>query len=138
MPFAFFTDASLTATAVNVAVTRPATGEGYVDRMVYLGSTTAGKLLEAASDPGVDPVVVSVTDTTPGGGVQAAHVKLAVVQDDLDTAEAGVPLELGAMIMSGTGSCAGVWLRIATPALTAGVYSELTLTTNAVVEVDDV
>lgn len=137
MTFRFFSDASLSTPLDSLAVTLPATG-GSVDRMVYLGSTTALKLLEAASNPGVALVTVSVADTTPGSGINASHIKLAVVQDDLDYAVAGTALELGAMIMSGPGSGSEIWVRIETPALANGVYTEISLTTNDVIEVNDV
>lgn len=70
------------------------------DGVFYIGEPAAGKVVEAASDPGIDPIVVSILDATPGSGVVAADIKLALSSALLDSAVAGDPLSIGASFVS--------------------------------------
>jgi len=135
LTFTFYNDAGLTQTAANVSVLQATDGTSpAVDRVVYLGSTAAGKKLQAFVDPGVDPVTVGLADAATGSGVEAAHVRLAASQAGLDAATPGASLNLAAQILSGSVNAVAVWLRIDTPALVAGTYTDLSLITGECVE----
>ncbi len=135
LTFTFFADAGLSQVASNIAALQATDGTSpAVDRVVYLGSTTADVVLQAFSDPGVDPITVSLVDAATGSGVEAAHVSLATTQAGLDSATPGASIDLAAQITSGSGNAAAIWLRIDTPALSAGTYTDLTLSTGECVE----
>lgn len=131
----FYSDAGLTTPATGIFVTQAADGAAPAeDRVVYLGSTASGKKFRANSDPGVDPIIVSVADAASGSGVQATHVKLATTAGGLDTALGGQALALGTQLLSGVANAQAVHVRIDTPALAVGVYNDISLTLNTLVE----
>jgi len=131
----FYTDAGLTTPATSISAIQASDGSAAAeDRVVYLGSTVSGHKFRADSDPGVDPVVVSIADSAAGTGVEATHVKLATTSGGLATALAGQPLSLGTQLLSGVANAQPVHVRIDTPALAIGVYSELTLSLNTLLE----
>lgn len=72
------------------------------DGVFYVGTPTAGNHVQATSDPGVDPIVVSIVDSSPGGGVEDTHIKLATSSGALGSAVGGDPLNIGATIVYGT------------------------------------
>ena len=130
-----YADSGLTAQASNITAAQASDGSSAaVDRVVYIGSTVAGKKFQAFSNPGVDNIVVSLVDANSGGGVQAAHAKLATTQAGLASAVAGAALSLGTQILSGAANARAVWLRIDTPALAEGAYTDLSLALNDLVE----
>ncbi len=133
----FHSDSGLTDPLASLNVTQADDGSApAVDRVVYLGSTAAGKLFQAASDPGVDDIVVSIADSGAGSGVEAAHVKLALSAGGLDTAVAGDPLPIGAGLLSGSASAVAIHVRVDTPAMASGTYTDIGLATNTLIEVD--
>lgn len=129
MAFGFFADPGLTTVLQKLSFVQAADGNGGVaDAVAYFGSPIDGFKAEAASDPGVDPVYVDVTDSAPGTGAEASAVRLALASVDLATAVAGNPVVLGLNVLSGVANAVAVHVRVSTPALAVGRYSELSLT----------
>lgn len=92
-------------------------GVGYF----MVGDPDEDMVLEANSDPGIDPITVSIVDSAPGGGVEASHIKLALSEAGLASATAGASLSLGASIDSGAANAVKVWVQWANS--TGGVPS---------------
>ena len=131
----FYTDAGLTTPATSITAMQSSDGAAAAeDRVVYLGSTVSGNKFRADSDPGVDSIIVSITDSAAGNGVEATHIKLATTNGGLATALGGQALSLGTQLLSGVANAQAVHVRIDTPALSVGVYSEITLALNTLVE----
>jgi len=122
MTFAWYSDAGLTAPLTRADFVRGSTATP-VNRIAYFGSTTAGKKLQKVSNPGVDPVQVTVADSGLGSGVEAADVKLALTFAGLDSATGGAPLSIGTTILSGAANSVAVFIRI-TSAITTPSNSD--------------
>jgi hypothetical protein len=102
------------------------------DFTLYLGTNTANRQLQAYSDPGVDQITITPTDSNPGAGHEATEIKLATTQVGLDSAVAGDPLNLGTTLAAQTAY--PIWIRL-TDATGGPVPStELSLVFNTVVE----
>lgn len=82
------------------------------DFVLYLGSTTASRKLEAASDPGVDQLTISIADAASGSGLEATDVKLATTNGGLTAATGGADLNLGTVINSGVGNLQEIHIRV--------------------------
>lgn len=130
----FYHDAALTqkvttlnpiAAQQNVANTLPA-----VDIQVWLGSNDTSWRFQADSDPGTDPIVVSIIDSASGSGEPTTAVKLATSQGGLAAATPGAALSLGTQVDAGVGNAISFWARIDDATLTAGAYTDLKLQTN--------
>jgi hypothetical protein len=65
---------------------------------------------------------------------EATEAKLATTQSGLTAATPGAALTLGTQILSGSANAADVWVRLDDATATVGTETELTLTTNSVVE----
>ena len=132
LTFAFWADAGMTVPNASGATVTD--GAGPTDRIVYFGSPASGKTLQAASAPGTDPVQISIADANAnaGSGIAVTALKLALTAGGLDTAVAGDPLSIGTTISSG--ASLAIYVRTTQGALGVGVYEDLSLTTNAVVE----
>lgn len=66
MSFAFYTDAALTVTATGITFQHKVDGSlDPAKRQLWLGSPNAAVKLQAASNPGVDPLTLSVTQLHP-------------------------------------------------------------------------
>lgn len=132
----FFNDSGLTSPLTSLAAVQANDGSSpAVDRVVYLGSTAVSKKFQVASDPGVAALTVSIADSAAGSGVEAAHVKLALSAAGLATATAGNPVNIGTQILSGVANAVAVYVRIDTPALADGTYTDLSLVTPTLIEV---
>lgn len=132
---AFYLDAGLTALAGSLSVAQASDGSSAaVDRVVYLGSPVAGKKFELAANPGIDAISLSVADSASGSGVAASAVKLATTSGGLAGATPGAALSLGTQIMSGVGNARPIHLRVDTPALAAGVYTDISLSLPSLLE----
>lgn len=129
--FAFWADAGMTVPNTAGAVITD--GAGPVDRIVYFGSPTPGKTLQASSDPGVDPVEISVADSNESTGISTAAIRLSLSAAGLDSAVPGEPISVGLSIASG--ASVAIYVRTEQGSLPVGTYADLSLTTNAVVEV---
>lgn len=134
--FKFYTDAGLTTPLTgNLVSTQAADGSSDpVDFQIWVGSTASGKKLEAESNPGVDQIVVSVTDTTAGVGHLPTEVKLALTQAGLTAATGGASLNLGLTILSLVANAVSFWIRVDDATGTVGTATELGITTNTLIE----
>lgn len=131
----FYSDAGLTTPAASIAAIQASDGSAAAeDRVVYLGSTVVGKKFRAASDPGVDQIILSIADSAPGSGVEATHAKLATTSGGLAAALGGQSLALGTQLLSGVANAQAIHVRIDTPALAVAVYNDLTLALNTLLE----
>lgn len=134
----FYTDAGLTTElAGNIIVDQNQDGStGDVDGVLYFGSVASSKTLQADSNPGVDQISLSLTDSNPSPGTtpEVLDVKLAATNGGLTAATAGASLDLGTALTSGVGNRVEVHYRMATATAPIGTYAELGLTTNTVRE----
>jgi len=71
------------------------------DAVIYYGSTDATRKVQADSDPGVDNIVVSLTDAATSSGVETTDFKLATSSGGLASATAGASLDLGVTEITG-------------------------------------
>lgn len=120
--FAFYHDAGLT-TPVNSG--NPVIGPG--DVQLWWGSNTADVRARALSDPGVDPIEISIADSNAGSGQPTTAVKLATSQAGLASATAGAALEIGAQVLSGVAGAFTFWARLTDATGVTGSYSDLSL-----------
>lgn len=134
--FQLFTDANLTIpfTGSLTAQQNVDGSTGRQDFSLYLGSNTAGKLLKAESNPGVDQIVLSVVDAAAGSGHPASDVKLALTQGGLATATGGASLNLGTTIQAGVVNALRIWVGMTDSTQVVGTSTELSLTTNNLAE----
>lgn len=130
LTFKIYTNAALTVEFTgNLVATQNVDGStGRQDSQVWLGSTAAGKVLQADSDPGVDQITVGIVDAAPGSGHPASDVTLALTQGGLDTAVPGDPLDLGVEIQSGVGNAVSFWIGIEDSTGVIGTSTELQVT----------
>lgn len=138
MPFDLYIDAGLTTPlSGNVIFEEPVDHSlTPADVVLYLGSPDTGKKLQAKSNPGVDQIVVSIADASPGGGHEATEIKLATSEAGLDVAVAGDPLNLGVEILSEVGNAAEIHIRSRDATSTQGTATELSIATNPTGEFD--
>jgi len=133
---AFYSDSGLTTPFDLLSAVQSSDGTAAaVDRVAYLGSTVSAKKFQAQSSPGTAQVTVSIADAAGGSGLATTAIKLATSNAGLTGATAGASLNLGTQILSGTANAVAVHVRIDAPAIAAGSYSDLSLTTNLLVEV---
>jgi len=136
--FAFYHDSALTQ-IIDGASPLTATHDTAnllppVDTVIYLGSTNAANKAQADSNPGVDPIVVSVVDADPATGSPATEFKLALTSGGLDTAVAGDPLTLSTVINGGAANAVPIYTRRTSAIGVAGSYTDLSLQTNTLLE----
>lgn len=136
--FKFFHDPSLTQ-EIDVGDPLTATqdsagGIGPVDKVIYLGSPASATQIQAASNPGVDPIVVSIVDADPGTGAPASEFRLALSSGGLASATPGDPLTLSHTLLSGTGNAVPIYTRRTSALTVPGAYTDLSLQTNSVTE----
>jgi len=136
--FGFFHDALLTqpvAGGTPIAATQAADNSiAAVDKPLWFGSPTPSKKAQVSSSPGVAQIAVSIADSAGGSGLATTAIKLATTQGGLAGATAGAALNIGATVTSGTANAVALWARIDAPAIAAGVYTDLSLTTQTLVE----
>jgi hypothetical protein len=133
--FQFYSDAALTL---------PITSQGFVQaadasippdqRNVFFGSTTASRTLKEATNPGVNNINLTPTDSGIGTGEPATAVKLSLTQAGLATATAGAALSLGTQVLSGSANAKSVWIQVTDATAVVGTYTDLSLQTSSVVE----
>lgn len=136
--FKFYHDSALTSEITGgnpLTATQDTAGVlGAVDKIVYLGSTLTGNKVEVNADPGVAPISVSISDADAGTGAPATEFKLALSSGGLDTATAGAALELSTSITSGVANAVPIYTRRDSVLAVAGSYTDLTLTTQTLLE----
>jgi len=131
MSFAYYADAGL-VTPITLRYLADIIAADQPDVPIYYGSTDDTEKLQAASNPGVDALVMTPTSTAAGWAVSA--VALAVSQAGLDAATPGAALALGTQILGGVGNAREIWLRVDTGSLIEARYQNLSLVlTEAVV-----
>jgi hypothetical protein len=130
--FGFFTNAALT---VALSTSLKASGSS-TDFRIWFGSaeTEDAYKVEADSDPGVDQITISITDSSPGSGHEATAVKLALTEAGLATATGGAALDVGTSVNSGAANAVEVWVRVADVVGSLATDTTLGLTTNEVIE----
>lgn len=121
-----FTDAGLTTNFDPAIHTLGAFAEngGAGDGVFYIGHPTL--TLRAETDPGIDPITISIADSAPGSNVEATHIKLALSQVGLDSATGGASLNAGTVINPGAVNAVPVWYRWDN-SIGSGVYTEISL-----------
>lgn len=137
LSFGFYSDAALTTpVTARLPFVQPVASPVAVDRLVYFGSPLAGRMCQASSDPGVDPVVISITDANAGSGSPAGDLRLALTVGGLDTAIGGAALDLPETINSGVSGAVAVYMRVLDSTHASGVNNDLSLATNTLREAD--
>jgi hypothetical protein len=130
--FKFWTNAALT---VALSTSLKASGSS-TDFRIWFGSAEAEDAykVEADSDPGVDQIEISITDSAPSTGHAASAVKLALTEAGLATATGGVALDIGTSVNSGAANAVEVWVRVADAIGSLATDTTLGLTTNTLIE----
>ncbi len=130
----FFADSGLSTPASRLSVLQATDGSApVVDAVAYLGDPDASREWVAASDPGVDDIVVSLEDSESGASLLPSVFRLATTQGGLATATPGAALTIDTSIIGGTANAATVWLRCDTDTHAAGLFDNLSLAVNPLV-----
>lgn len=126
--FGFFTDAGLTtALSGTLDFAQAVDGStGPQQAILYFGSPTAGRVLRAAANPGVAPIVLSIVDASAGTGSPASDVTLALDPSFLGRA-AGAALTLGTQVSGGAAAAVPIYVQVSDSTHTVGVNTDLTL-----------
>lgn len=124
----FYEDAGLSVPAVKILAMQASDGSSAaVDLTYWLGATEADRTYYAASDPGVDDIVVSISDDAGGAALPVTALRLALAAEDLDTATPGAALVVGTEVVSGSGGAVAVHVRVDSATIAAAIYDNLTL-----------
>lgn len=135
MTFKFYGDSGLLALAAPAIYQASSGATGAVDAQIWLGSTDATKKIQANSNPGVDHLVVTLTDSAPSSGQAVSGAQLALTQLGLDTATPGASLDLGVTeILGGVAEAVTFWLRFEASSLVDGTYTDLGLKVAAAIQ----
>jgi len=103
------------------------------DGVFYVGTPNAANKVEAASNPGIDNINVSISDSNVGPNPNVDDIKLALTNGGLDGAVGGTALSLGATISGGPGGAVQVHYRWTNDA-GGTVYTNITLDLDARIE----
>jgi hypothetical protein len=138
MAFTFFHDAALSS-PVTVGNPLDFAGSydlstGNTDLEFWFGNTDAARTAQAYSNPGTDPITVTVTDSAPSTGQPTTLYKLALTQPGLATASQAVAI--GTSVLGGAANAVPLWVRanLAGGVATLGVTTDLSFDTNALLE----
>lgn len=131
--FGWYANAGLTSPLTRSDFVRSGVA-GPVDRVVYFGSPAAGRQLQNAADPGVDPLQVELADGDDGVGVDPAEVSLALSAAGLDAATPGVPLVIGTTLLSGPANAVAVHVRVDSAITAIGEFEDVSLRVAGVLE----
>lgn len=135
--FKFYHDAALTSeiTALNpLTATQETSGAlGPVNKTIYFGSTASGTKVRATSNPGVDAIVISVADANAGTGAPATEFKTSL-SPITGSETAGAALTLSHTVNSGVANAVPIYTRRTSAVVTAGTYTDISLTTNSLTE----
>lgn len=133
--FGFFSDPALTTPLLSrLQFLQAVSSPSPQDNMVYFGSPLSGHFCQANSNPGVDPVAVSIVDATPGVGTPVTDVKLALSSGGLTGATGGAALSLPARIDGGIDGAVEIHIRVLDSTHASALDVGLSLTTNTLVE----
>jgi malate/lactate dehydrogenase len=137
--FKFYWDSALTEQVTNLDPIRSVQKEdgssGPEQFHLFIGSTVASKKIQADSNPGVDQIEISVSDSSSGSGEPVAAVKLALTSLGLADAVAGEALDVGTEILSEEENALSIWVELEDQTGEVGTYTDLKLISNTVVEV---
>lgn len=144
LSFKLYTDAALTTEQVgNLVATQNSDGSTppiqfqlFIGSLGSTGLDVVDRKLEADSDPGVDSIVLTVTDSAPGSGSDPAETKLALTQGGLAAATPGAGLSLATVINSGSANSVEFWVEFDDTTNVVGTSTELAVTTVPVRETD--
>jgi hypothetical protein len=104
------------------------------EKTLWFGSPVDGTKCQASSAPGVDQIVLSVTDSNTASGEPTSAVAWALTQSLLDTATGGEALNLGVTVNSGVANAVPVWVKFTDTTGTLGNYNDLGWTFNNLFE----
>jgi hypothetical protein len=144
MAFGFYLDENLTQpanlnTPINI-ILNTAGGGAYVDLQLWFGSTDSTKKCQAASDPGVDQITITIRDTSPTihepDPTNGPYWVLALTQSDLATNPKNNSINIGTEVLGGVANAVSFWLRIFEPEQAPSIWEDWILTTNDILEVD--
>lgn len=97
------------------------------------GDTGAFKK-QAASNPGVDNIVLSVVDAAPTTGHEATEVILATTAAALGTNTPGASLSLGTQLLSGVSNRQEIHIRVVNAVTTISESTELSVNHNDTID----
>lgn len=107
---------------------------GTVDTKVWFGSDIATDKVRANSNPGVDQITTSITDSIGGNSNPTTRVKLATTQAGLAGATGGAAINMGTQILGASANAFRLWTRYTGPSGENGgnpiTYTDLGFTTN--------
>ncbi len=134
----FFTDAALTTPIIAPLNVQQADdgSTGPVDLGLFLGSTVLGKKFQDAIAPGVTQVTISIIDANPASGQEPNAIKLALTALGLDSAVAGVALDVGLEVLSEVGNATAFFARVEDVTGVIATSLDLSLETQNVIEID--
>jgi hypothetical protein len=133
--FGFFSDPALTTQiSARLQFVQASSSPSPEDKVVYFGSPVAGRFCQANSDPGVDPIVLSIVDATPGAGIPVTDVKLALSSGGLSGATGGAPLNLPDTVYSGIAGAVPVYIRVLDSTHVSALDAGLSITANMLAE----
>jgi len=89
---------------------------------------------EASSNPGVDQISISIGDTAPGSGHEAAEITLGLTAGDLATNTAGASLDIGTSFLSGASNAETFYMRVENAVTTVSNSLELSVARNALLK----
>jgi hypothetical protein len=126
--FYFYTDAGLTAPlAGSLDFAQSVDGStGAVTAILYIGSAASGRTLRAASNPGVDPIVVTIVDAEPLAGSPLSDLTLAL-EPTFSGRVAGSSLDIGTQVNSGVANAVAIYVRAHDSTGTIGLNNDLSL-----------
>ena len=107
---------------------------GNTDLEFWFGNADGARTARAYSNPGTDPIAVTVTDADPLTGQPTTLYKLALTQLGLATANQTV--NIGTTVLGGSANAVPLWVRanLTGGMATLGVTSDLSFDTSALLE----
>jgi hypothetical protein len=144
MAFGFYLDENLTQpvnlnTPINI-VLNTAGGGAHVDIQLWFGSPDSTKKCQAASNPGVDEITITINDTNPTihqpDPNDGPYWVLALNRSELDTNPKNNSINIGTEVRGGVANARSFWLRIFEPEQPPAVWEDWVLTTNTILEVN--
>lgn len=133
--FGFYLDPALTTPATQrLAFVQADSAPVASDKVIWFGSPDAAVTCQAASAPGVDPVVIAIQDAGSGAGSPSGDVRLALTAPGLDSAMGGAALSLPAILAGGIDHAIAIHLRVIDSTHLAGVNSDISLLTCPLVQ----
>lgn len=126
--FGFFSDPGLTTPfAGSLDFAQESTGStGAVVKTLYFGSAASGRVVRAASNPGVDSIVLSIVNGTPGLGSPVSDVTIGL-EETFFSRLPGLPLSLGTVVNSGVGNAIPIYVRMQDSTGVLGINANISL-----------